>query len=57
MAGKDKIIFGVCNWIANKLNFDVTIVRIAFVLFTILGGAGVLAYLVLWVVKILEEKD
>lgn len=56
MSGKDKIIFGVCNWIANKIGADVSIVRIAFVLFTILGGAGILAYLVLWVVKILEEK-
>lgn len=57
MAGNDKILFGVCSWIANKLNFDVTIIRIAFVLFTILGGAGILLYLVLWIVKILEEKD
>ncbi|MFT4644389.1 MAG: phage shock protein C [Planctomycetota bacterium] len=57
MSEKNKIIFGVCNWVANKLNFDVTIIRIAFVLVTILGGAGILAYLALWVVKILEEKD
>lgn len=57
MAGKDKMVFGVCNWIANKFNFDATIVRIAFVLFTFFGGAGILLYLVLWIVKILEEKD
>lgn len=56
MAAKEKIIFGVCAWLANKLNLDATIVRIGFVLFTLLGGAGVLAYFVLWIVKILEEK-
>lgn len=57
MTTKNKIIFGVCAWIANKMNFDTSLVRIGFVLFTILGGAGFFAYFVLWIVKILEEKD
>lgn len=56
MAGKAKIIFGVCGWVANKLNLDPTLVRIAFILFIFLGGSGLLLYLVLWIVKILEEK-
>lgn len=56
MAGKNKIIFGVCAWLATKVNLDATLVRIGFVIFTLLGGAGVLAYFVLWIVKILEEK-
>ncbi len=56
MTAKKKIIFGVCNWLGVKFSLDPTIVRIGFVLFTLLGGAGVLAYFVLWIVKILEEK-
>ncbi len=56
MVAKQKIIFGVCNWVAKKFGFDVSIVRIAFVLFTILGGAGILLYFILWIVKILGEK-
>lgn len=56
MAATNKIIFGVCVWIAKKMNLDPTLVRIAFVVFTLLGGAGILAYFVLWVVKILEER-
>jgi phage shock protein C len=56
MTGKSKIILGVCGWVANKLNIDPSVIRIAFVLFIFFGGAGLLLYLVLWVVKILEEK-
>lgn len=56
MSNKAKIIFGVCYWIAQKLSLDPTIVRIVFVLFTLLGGSGILAYFILWIVKILEEK-
>ena len=56
MAAKEKIIFGVCNWVGEKFWIDVSVVRIAFVLFTLFGGAGVLLYFVLWIVKILGEK-
>lgn len=56
MLAKQKIIFGVCKWVADKLNIDATVVRIAFILFIFLGGSGFLLYFVLWIVKILEEK-
>lgn len=56
MAGKSKILLGVCGWLAKKLNIDATLIRVAFVLLVILAGTGILAYLVLWIVKILEEK-
>ena len=57
MAGKDKILFGVCSWLAGKLGIDTTIIRIAFVVGLFFFGSGIGLYLILWIVKILEEKN
>jgi phage shock protein PspC (stress-responsive transcriptional regulator) len=46
----EKIIGGVCGGLGEYLNVDPTIIRIALVLITLFGGAGIIAYLVLWVV-------
>ena len=46
----NRIIGGVCYGFAEYFNLDPTIVRIGWVLFTALGGAGALAYLVCWVI-------
>lgn len=44
---KDKKIFGVCAGIAEYLNMDPTIVRVAWVLFTLcICGAGILIYII-----------
>jgi phage shock protein PspC (stress-responsive transcriptional regulator) len=40
-----RMLAGVCAGIADYLAVDVTIVRVAFVVFTFLGGAGIPAYL------------
>ena len=42
----DKKLCGVCSGIAKYFNLDPTIVRLALVLFCILGGSGILAYIV-----------
>ena len=44
-AGNGRILAGVCAGIADYLAVDVTIVRVAFAVFTFLGGAGIPAYL------------
>ncbi|MCP4358993.1 MAG: PspC domain-containing protein [Chloroflexi bacterium] len=45
---EDKMLFGVCSGLANYLRVDPVLVRLAFVLFVILGhGAGLLVYLLL----------
>ncbi len=44
-ASHDRMLAGVCAGIADYLGIDVTIVRIAFVVFTFLGAAGVPVYL------------
>jgi phage shock protein PspC (stress-responsive transcriptional regulator) len=41
----DKKIAGVCGGIAEYFNVDSTLIRLAWVVFCLLGGSGVLAYI------------
>jgi len=41
-----KMIGGVCGGIAEYFNLDVTVVRIGMVLLAVLGGYGIIAYIV-----------
>ena len=43
---KDKKICGVCGGIANYFDVDPTIIRLAWVIFTLAGGSGLLAYII-----------
>ncbi len=47
---QDKIIAGVASGIAHYMNIDPALARILFVLITLLGGSGILIYIVLWIV-------
>jgi phage shock protein PspC (stress-responsive transcriptional regulator) len=49
-AENDKILGGVASGVANYLNIDPAIVRIIFVLMCFGGGAGLLLYIILWMV-------
>lgn len=42
----DKKISGVCGGIAEYFDFDSTVVRLAWILFTLLGGSGIIAYII-----------
>ncbi len=42
----DKKLDGVCGGIAEYFEIDPTIVRLAWVLFTCLGGSGIFAYII-----------
>ncbi len=42
----DKKLCGVCGGIAEYLDVDSTIIRLLWVLFTVMGGAGILAYII-----------
>jgi phage shock protein C len=44
------IIGGVCGGLAEYFNVDPTLIRVLWVVVTLMGGAGVLAYLILWIV-------
>jgi phage shock protein PspC (stress-responsive transcriptional regulator) len=43
----DRVIWGVAGGLAEHVGFNATLVRLAFVVITLFGGAGLLAYLVL----------
>jgi phage shock protein C len=41
---------GVCGGLAQYFNIDATLIRVLFVVFTLLGGPGLVVYVVLWIV-------
>ena len=41
---------GVCAGLAKYLNVDVTVIRIIWALITLLGGSGIIAYLICWLI-------
>ena len=45
-----RMIAGVCAGMAKYFEMDPTLIRVAAVLFTCLGGSGILAYLICWLV-------
>ncbi len=45
---RGKMIAGVCAGVADWLGWDVTTVRLAFILFGVFG-AGEVAYIILWI--------
>ena len=47
---RHKMIAGVCAGLAEEFGISVTILRLAFVLGTLISGMGAVIYLVLWVV-------
>lgn len=40
------MLAGVCGGIAEYFNIDPTVIRLAWVLFSVCGGSGVLAYII-----------
>lgn len=46
----NKSLAGVCGGIAEYFGWDPTLVRVAWIVLTLLGGSGILLYLIMWVV-------
>jgi len=44
----DRKLAGVCGGVAAFLGWDPTLVRVLWIVLTLLGGSGVLIYLILW---------
>ena len=42
----NRMISGVCAGIGEYLGIDATVVRLLWVLFSVMGGAGLLAYII-----------
>lgn len=47
---RDRKLAGVCAGIAEFLGWDPTLVRLLWIVLTMLGGSGVLLYLIFWLV-------
>jgi phage shock protein C len=48
-SGTEKMLGGVCGGLAEYSDIDVVLWRVGFVGLTLAGGAGVVVYLLLWV--------
>lgn len=42
----DKKLCGVCGGLGEYFDIDPTVIRVAWILFALLGGSGLLAYLI-----------
>ena len=49
-------VAGVCGGLAEYFNIDATLMRVLFVVLALLGGPGLLIYLVLWIVVPAESN-
>ena len=49
-ARSDRKLAGVCAGIADYFGWDATLVRVGWIVLTLLGGSGILLYLILWLV-------
>ena len=46
MSSTDKKVCGVCGGIANYFDVDPTVIRLIWVIFTLVGGSGLIAYII-----------
>lgn len=50
-SSRNKIIAGICGGIGEYLGIDPVVVRLVWVIFTLLSfGAGIFAYLIAWMI-------
>ena len=50
LSANDRKIAGVCGGLAEYFNTDATLVRLIFVVLIMLGGSGVIIYLIAWII-------
>ena len=50
----DKMLGGIAGGLAEYFDIDPTLIRLVWVLFFLVGGSGVLAYIIAWI--IMPEK-
>ena len=51
----DRKLAGVCGGLAQYFNTDVTLLRVLFVVLALLGGPGLVIYLLMWIL-VPEER-
>jgi len=50
----DVMVAGVCAGLAKYFSMDPTVVRLIFVLLLLMGGNGILIYVILWIIMPVE---
>ncbi|HNZ85368.1 MAG TPA: PspC domain-containing protein [Paludibacteraceae bacterium] len=46
----ERVIGGVCGGIAEYFDLDVSLIRVVWALVALIGGTGLLAYLIAWLI-------
>lgn len=46
----NRTIAGVCGGIAEYFDLDPVLIRVLWVVLTLLGGSGIILYIILWIV-------
>jgi len=44
-----RMVAGVCGGLAEYFNVDTTVIRVLFLVVTLFGGAGLVVYVVMWI--------
>ncbi len=52
---KNKVLGGVCGGLGEYFDIDPSLIRLLWVFVVLMGGSGILIYIILWV--ILPEED
>lgn len=47
---KNRVLGGVCGGLGEYLDTDPTLIRLLWVIFTLMGGAGIIAYIIAWII-------
>jgi phage shock protein C len=53
----DRKLAGVCGGLAQYFNTDATLIRVLFVVLALLGGPGLVIYLLMWILVPEEPID
>jgi phage shock protein C len=51
------MLAGICGGLGEYFNVDATLIRLAFAFATVIGGAGILFYLIAWIIIPLRPME
>lgn len=57
LSNKDKKLLGVCGGLGEYFEVDPTLIRVGFIVFSLLGGSGIIPYFVMALIIPNEDSD